>query len=354
MRIAMVHFLAGVREGGTENIAKNLARELVDLGHDVDIYTNKGDASFPEGTTMRKMPYIWMPLRHLRYLSMIFFFSLFAALNILFRRYDIVHGFFYADSYLPFVAAKLTRKKIVYTFGGVLDKEAKTGKLADKCVALASAIKDVYEKLGVREIEIIPNGVDTARFVRDENARKEIRGTLRLYDRLTMLTVARPDEIKGPGMLASIIEKCPDVNFLLVGISEAEPLKSMNAKNAIKLGKMGNEDAKKYYSAADCFLLTSRSEGMPTVLVEALSSGLPVIATKVGGVPDVVDHRVGFLIEQDPTKAAALINRLAKEKATLDDMRGACRAKAVKNYDWKILAKKYEELYRDVIGGKNV
>lgn len=345
MRIAMVHFLAGVREGGTENIAKNLARELVRSGHKVDIYTNKGNVSFPEGVTVRRMPYVWMPLRHLRYLSMIFFFSLFAALSILFRRYDVVHGFFYADAYLPFLAAKLTRKKIVYTFGGVLDKEAATGKLADKCVALVSASKDVYENMGVRGIEIIPNGVDTTSFVRSEEKRKGLRESLALADRLTMLTIARPDEIKGPDLLASIIEKCPDVNFLLAGISEAEPLKSMNAKNAIKLGKMSNEDARAYYSAADCFLLTSRSEGMPTVLVEALSSGLPVVATKVGGVPDVVDYKVGFLIEQNASAAAVLINRLAKEKETLPNMSKACRAKAVANYDWRILAKKYEDVY---------
>lgn len=346
MKIAMIHFLAGVREGGTENIAKSLARELVRSGHDVDIYTNKGSASFPDGVCVRRMPYVWMPLRHLRYLSMIFFFSLFAALNILFRRYDAVHGFFYADSYIPFLAAKLTRKKIVYTFGGVLDREAKTGKLANKCIALCNANKDIYEKLGVRGIEIIPNGVDTTGFTRNEEKRREIRDRLTLADRLTMLTVARPDEIKGPDLLASIIPKCPDVSFLLVGISEAEPLKSMDAKNAVKLGKMSNEEAKMYYSAADCFLLTSRSEGMPTVIVEALSAGLPVIATKVGGVLDVVDRRVGFLIEQDADAAAALINKLAGEKATLDNMRGACREKAVRNYDWRILAKRYEEVYR--------
>jgi glycosyltransferase involved in cell wall biosynthesis len=350
MKIALVHFLVGLREGGTENITKNLAQQLVISGHKVDIYTNYGPVFFPSSVNVKRIPYIPMPIRHLKYLSMMVSFSIFTSLFLLFKKYDIIHGFFYVDSFLPMLVTKLKKNtKSVYTFGGVLNKEGRTGALADKCTALTTINKNVYSDMGIKNIEIIPNGTDTEKFKRNPTTRKEIRKKLGLGDKFTVLAIARPDEIKDPALLRKIIEASPDnVNFILIGISEAEPLKSMNKKNVFKLGMLPNDETRKYYSAADAFILTSKSEGMPTVLIEALSAGLPIISTKVGGIPDVVNNEMGFFIDRNPKNGSKIITKLQKNKTLLKKMSAACISES-KQYDWKLLGKRYENLYRNLV-----
>ncbi|MBS3054174.1 MAG: glycosyltransferase family 4 protein [Candidatus Aenigmarchaeota archaeon] len=350
MRIAMIHFLAGVREGGSETLAKSLAYRLADAGHEVDIYTNYGGVRFKDTVNVIRLPYIPMPIRHLKYLSMMLTFSMFAAARIVTRKYDIVHGFFYVDSFLPFLAAKIRGAKSVYTFGGVLDKEWRTGAVADKSVALASASHGIYNDLGVKDIDIISNGVDTEIFQRNESVRRSLRKTLGIGNKLAVLAMSRPDVIKDPQLLHDVIAASPkNVIFILIGISEIEPLRGMEAKNVIKLGRLPNEEAKNYYSAADVFITTSKSEGMPGTLLEALSCGLPLIATKVGGIIDVINEKVGFFTDRNPKTAAKIIAKLEKNRTIVKRMSAECRKYAMKRFDWRVLAKRYEDLYNELL-----
>lgn len=342
MRIALVHFLAGVREGGSERIVKHLAARLAARGHDVHVYTNDGPVMFDQRVRVCRIPYI--PLfGKLDYWSKILTFSLFASMGILFRRYDAVHAFFYLDSYLPIVAGKMTGAATVFTFCGVLDKEAPAGRLAGRSAALTETGRRLYANLGVRNITVIPNGADRALPLTNRSAVRKRLGIR--PDEIAVLTVARPDEIKDPWLLRDIILRSgKKFKFVLVGISEAEPLKSLSHERAIKLGILPSGEVAQYYAASDLFLLTSRSEGFPGVILEALSAGLPVLATNVGGIPDVLNSSVGSFIDRDPAKAARTLNAFTKRK--IASMRTRCRAYARRSYDWDIVAAQYERLYR--------
>src|SRR3989338_1529639 len=350
MKIAMVHFLAGVREGGSETLAKSLAYKLADAGHSVDIYTNYGHVRFKDTINVIRLPYVPVPIRHFKYLSMMVTFSMFAAALIFTGKYDIVHGFFYVDAFLPFLAAKLRGAKSVYTFGGILDKEWRTGALADKTVALASASHGIYAGLGVKDIDIIPNGVDAELFQRNESVRRTLRKKLGIGSKLAVLAMSRPDAIKDPQLLYDVIRASPkDVIFILIGISEIDPLRSMDSNNVVKLGRLPNNEARKYYSAADVFITTSKSEGMPGTLLEALSCGLPLIATKVGGIIDVINEKIGFFTDRNPKTAAKIIAKLEKNRTIVKRMSAECRKYAMKRFDWRVLAKRYEDLYNELL-----
>jgi L-malate glycosyltransferase len=155
------------------------------------------------------------------------------------------------------------------------------------------------------------------------------KGTDVLLDAWTQVRQSLPDALLllvGDGGLRSSLEACatPDVRF--AGLAD-DPLP--------------------YYQAADCFVLSSRSEGLPNAVLEAMATGLPVVATAVGGVPDVLHHgKEGLLVEPcDPTAlAAALIDML--DRPDRERMGNAGRNRVVRDFALERTADRLAELYR--------
>ena len=112
------------------------------------------------------------------------------------------------------------------------------------------------------------------------------------------------------------------------------------------------EDAAAVYSAADAFVLSSRSEGLPLVLLEAMSAGLPVVATAVGGVPDVLRNSGGGILVEpaSPPALAEGMTRLLTGSELCADL-GARGAEAVKRrYSAQAMAMNYLAVFRQVLG----
>jgi glycosyltransferase involved in cell wall biosynthesis len=175
------------------------------------------------------------------------------------------------------------------------------------CVAAADRLR--LEGVPARKISLIPNGLDFDRYV----ARVPIAAVRRV------VTVANLRREKGHDVLldaaAIVLRQFPDAQFDIVGAGAELPALRTRAQ-ALALGNavsfLGHcEDVPARLSAADLFVLPSRSEAFPNAVLEAMAIGLPVIASAVGGLVEVIEHqRSGVLIP--PDDPAALASEIAK------------------------------------------
>jgi glycosyltransferase involved in cell wall biosynthesis len=102
-------------------------------------------------------------------------------------------------------------------------------------------------------------------------------------------------------------------------------------------------------ASCDIFVLPSLSESWPISLAEALSMEKPVVATKVGGVKEIVhDNKTGLMVEPtDVTALASALNRLLENQSLANRLGKNGREFVVNNFDWNILAARFEALYKE-------
>jgi glycosyltransferase involved in cell wall biosynthesis len=175
------------------------------------------------------------------------------------------------------------------------------------CEFLARRLRELEPAQG--NIVVLRNGVDLEHF------REQDRGLLRerfKLSRFTLLSVGNLIELKGHHLIIEAMQELPDCELLIAGEGPMEPeLRRLVARLGLEdrvrmLGLIPHEELRELYSAADCLVLASRSEGWANVLLESMACGTPVLATAVGGTPEVVaDERAGLLLEQRTAAAVA-------------------------------------------------
>ena len=117
------------------------------------------------------------------------------------------------------------------------------------------------------------------------------------------------------------------------------------------LGKVPHDDVGWVMSAGDVFVLPSLSEGLPTVVCEAMACGLPVVATAVDGTPEIVDDpTTGLLVQpKDPVGLAAALARVMGDAALRAAMGAEALRRSEADYTWAANAARMEDVYRRVI-----
>lgn len=205
-----------------------------------------------------------------------------------------------------------------------------------KIVVDCHAVKDHLQDLGVREgkIEVIYNGVDEHMFVPVTLEEKnKIRKELGLVGKQIIGINARVNAGKGYETLVSafkqITTEFPDTYLISVGGGNLYIQKKIDylvnrlglSERIRFLGEWDRDKTPDFYKAIDIFTLPSETEGLPLTVIEAMLSGLPVIGTTVGGIPEeVVDGKTGFLIPpKNPDRLAEatiklLGNRILSQK----------------------------------------
>jgi glycosyltransferase involved in cell wall biosynthesis len=211
-------------------------------------------------------------------------------------------------------------------------------------------------------VQVVYNGIELARFAGRVGEREEVRRELGLAPgTFVILQVARLDYLKdhltAVRTLGRVARQVPDVRLVLVG--EGPEGLAIEAQ-VEQLGLTGQvlflglrKDVGRLLQAADLFLLTSVSEGIPLTVIEAMAAGLPVVVTQVGGLPEVVQEGVTGLLAP-PGDDAALADRILslagrpERRAELGRL-GRERSRELFSEDSMHAAylKLYEEMLRD-------
>mgnify|MGYP002631264637 CR=1 FL=1 len=227
------------------------------------------------------------------------------------------------------------------------------------CVSQSVADFSIRESgLSESKVIVIPNGVDVQRFATAEPADLSQFGIPK--DAATILSVGRLDEQKNPlGLLhrfAAIAEQHSQAHLLFVGRGPDEAslgaeIVSRGLKSRVHLAGW-QADVPGIMRACDLFVLASNWEGMPNVLLEAGAAGIPVIATRVEGVEEIITSgESGVLvgISQQEELATAIADCLADRDAATER---ALRLQQIvsEQFTWESVVNSYSKLYESLLG----
>jgi glycosyltransferase involved in cell wall biosynthesis len=267
------------------------------------------------------------------------FLSVVAKLTLLFRRRrpDAVVAFLY-DAILPArLAARLAGvpamvSSIRNEYFGRRHRERAiraTARLSSATVVNSQRVADSLVRRGIasrQQLVVIPNGIDTSLFRPTPRSREVTRGSLGLAnDEFLWLTIGRLTEQKAyPNLFRAfitVVKSVPRSRLLVVGRgplrAELEEIVRQSGLQA-SISFLGfRDDIPSLLAAADSLVMASRYEGMPNAVIEALATGLPVVGTDVGGMPELVQDGVtGYLVSpSEPDALASAMSKLALASA---------------------------------------
>lgn len=213
---------------------------------------------------------------------------------------------------------------------------------ADTIQTLAEASRQELLKLGIPADRLarFTYWVDQAHFnVRDRATARRALGwpeTSGPETGLTALFVGRLIPAKGIRLLIALAESFPAIRFALAGDGPLRGELDAAARrlpNLTPLGRVANRDLPPLYNAADVLLVPSQyEEGFGRIILEALSCGCPVIASRRGGIPEAMDESVGQLVTDDHAGFAAALNEFMAAPARLAALRSPARRYAEARY----------------------
>ena len=239
---------------------------------------------------------------------------------------------------------------------------------ADHIISVSSFItKKFHEKFAVPydKISTIPNGVDVNMFNPKVNGSKvRSRYKMSTSEKIIMFAGRLAYE-KGLDILieaVSIVRKSiPNVKLMLVGSADPPEMRERLAILAkekgiddvtVFVGFVPHDKMPYFYAAADVCVLPSKAEAFGISALEAIATGKPVVASEVGGIPEVVKNGLtGKLVKPEDSRelAEALLELLNDEQEVMK-MGYNARRVAEEEFSWKVIAKKTEEVYQKILG----
>jgi len=194
-------------------------------------------------------------------------------------------------------------------------------KKVDKIIANSSASIEFHKSRGfyMDRAVVVPNGIDTNRFKPNKEWREEIRSSYAIdNEEIVLGIVARLDPVKGYPILAKalrmLFEKYENLRFLAVGYGDEQIAKEVDEilgryqSSFIWVGK--RKDVEKFYNAFDLYVSSSITEGFSNSIAEAMSCGVPVVATDVGDSKVIVGKCGSVVPPNDPKVLADAIERM--------------------------------------------
>jgi len=237
---------------------------------------------------------------------------------------------------------------------------------ADHIQAISNFLADWARKIGYKgDLSVVSNGVDTQKFKIQPSSRAQVEGNSKFKiadfkeklkiksEERVIITVSRLVKKNG---VEDIIKAAQDLRFklLIIGKGEQEEyLKDLTKKlnledNVLFLGEVSHKDLPQYLWISDVFVRPSLSEGLGNAFLEAMAAGVPVIGTKVGGIPDFLrEGETGLFCEvQNPKSIAEKIETLLKDKKLRLRLVENGRKLVEEKYNWDSIARQIENIFK--------
>jgi L-malate glycosyltransferase len=360
-RMRICHLIDSLRIGGSECQMSEVARRQKSAGYHVQVGCLREEGPMIAGLRDRGIRVTAFPPQG----SLIRPRGLRALLRLASflrrERFSILHCHDLWSNLMGVPAGRLARVPVVITSQrdlGHLDwytpsrKHVIAGihKLASTVLANSSAVRQfLVSELGIRSdhIRVIRNAVEAGRFRPRSSGKTAYK---------TVMTIANMNEsVKGHAVLIeaapTVVRDHPEVRFVFVGNGAKRP-KLQNQVTALGLNEhfcfLGRRsDIADLLAESDLFVLPSLAEGMPNVILEAMAANVPVIASRVGGILDVIEDGInGLLVPPgDPAALGSAILRLLDNPALAEAFAGAGAETVRSSFSFERLMRDLDDLY---------
>jgi len=280
-------------------------------------------------------------------------------------------------TYLPgvFAARRLNIPHIVHVgsspretgsgLSGHIERQSVVTRLKaphDGYFVVCSTIADELVQLGIRRNQIfdVRNAVDTDRFNPDSIPEELDERCQEQFDtsdgRFLPGFVGSLQPYKGLDDLAAALDDVKaDCHLVIAGDGpERTQLERVFGDRATFLGAVPYEQIPAFYHQIDTLVLPSHTEGLPRVVLEAQATAIPLITTRVGGLPEVVeDGETGLLVDpRSPEQLATTIDKLSSGAALRSQLGENGRRAVVESYSWETMYERYEQFLETIVGSE--
>jgi len=368
------------KRGGDVNICYYLSKQLVERGHKVTIITTDFEFDREYAKSLEEVGVKVIPFHCTANIKLFLISpSMKKWLKTEIRKFDVVHSHdfrTYQNSVVHKYAKKINVPYILQAHGDIpriIEKQRlkklydwvwgnKILKDASKVIALTKTEAEQYKKMGVDEdkIEIIPNGIDLSEY---ENLpeRGEFRKKYLINDEKIILYLGRIHKIKGPDLLArafaELSKEIDNVKLVIAGPDDGylTSLKKLIADLEIDdkvlfTGPLYGEEKFRAYVDADVYVLPSVYETFPVIVLEACACGTPVIVTDRCGIADIVDDKVGYVVENAKDQLQNVIIEVLSDERLRRRFGEEGKRLVREKFGWDKIVLDIENIYLSLIG----
>lgn len=366
-KIKILFITNALEVGGAEKFLLDLIKHLDRASFEPSLATVIGGGSLEPNFQALNLPIYIHGRQRWRYLGGLKqFWQLYKLIKKI--KPDIVHTQLFAADLWGRLAASLAGVKLIITTEQNVNLDQSwlretlkklTYRLTTKVVAISTAVKNyAIKRYGVspEKIEIIPNDVDLITW-----EKRLATAPIKKSDKKILITTGRLVPQKGQKYLLEAMAQLPQKNDCELWLVGGGPLKEALENQAKDLGLekivkfLGTRhDVPELLAQADLFVFSSVFEGLGIAVLEAAIAKLPLVASKIDGILDIIqDKQSGLLVEpKNPTALAQAIATLLNNPEQAQKMADQAYTYVKNNFDIKVIVEKYQKLFKDVYSKK--